>query len=133
MPAVNGTATGKVVLDRLVWEGRLIRGLTLVFDKGVLISMTATNDASSLQERYDGASGARNRFGFIDIGLNDQTRLPVGSGRVVWTAPGSIVFGFGDNRGFGGDNKSNFAFVAQIGGATMTVDGKPVITAGRLR
>ena len=133
LPAVDGTATGKIVLDRFVWDGRLIRGLTLVFDKGVLISMTAANDASSLQERYDGASGAKNRFGFIDIGLNDQTRLPVGSGRVVWTAPGSIVFGFGDNRGFGGDNKSNFAFVAQIGGATMTVDGKPVITAGRLR
>jgi leucyl aminopeptidase (aminopeptidase T) len=132
-PAVNGTATGKIVLDRLVWDGRLIRGLTLVFDKGVLISMTAANDASPLQERYDAASGAKNRFGFIDIGINDQTRLPLGSGRVVWTAPGSIIFGFGDNRGFGGDNKSDFAFVAQLAGATMTVDGKPVITAGRLR
>jgi leucyl aminopeptidase (aminopeptidase T) len=132
-PAVNGTATGKIVVDRLVWDGRLIRGLTLVFDKGVLISMTAASDASPLQERYDAASGAKNRFGFIDIGINDQTRLPLGSGRVVWTAPGSIIFGFGDNRGFGGDNKSDFAFVAQLAGATMTVDGKPVITAGRLR
>ncbi|HWL38745.1 MAG TPA: hypothetical protein VNO75_00780 [Gemmatimonadaceae bacterium] len=133
MPAVNGTATGKIVLDRVVWDGRLIRGLTLVFDKGLLISMTAANDASPLQERYEGASGAKNRFGFIDIGINDQTRLPVGSGRVVWTAPGSIVFGFGDNRDFGGDNKSDFGFVAQLAGATMTVDGKRVITAGRLR
>lgn len=133
MPAVNSSASGTIVLDRVVWDGRLIRGLKLVFDKGLLTSMTAANDMSSLQERYDGASGAKNRFGFIDIGINEQTRLPVGSGRVVWTAPGSVVFGFGDNRGFGGANQSDFSFVAQLGGATMTVDGKAVITAGKLK
>ena len=133
LPAVNGSANGKIVLDRLVWDGRLIRGLTLVFEKGLLTSMTAENDMSALESRYQGASGARNRFGFIDIGINDQTKLPVGSGRVVWTAPGAIVFGFGDNRGFGGENQSDFAFTAQIGGATLTVDGKQLITAGRLQ
>ena len=133
LPAVNGSATGKIVLDRLVWDGRLIRGLTLVFEKGLLTSMTAENDMSALESRYQGASGARNRFGFIDIGINDQTKLPVGSGRVVWTAPGAIVFGFGDNRGFGGENQSDFAFTAQIGGATLTVDGKQLIAAGRLQ
>src|SRR5687768_46918 len=133
LPAVNGSANGKIVLDRLAWDGRLIRGLTLVFEKGLLTSMTAENDMSALEARYLGASGARNRFGFIDIGINDQTKLPVGSGRVVWTAPGAIVFGFGDNRSFGGDNQSDFSFFAQIGGATLTVDGKPLITAGRLK
>jgi leucyl aminopeptidase (aminopeptidase T) len=133
LPADNGSANGKIVLDRLVWDGRLIRGLTLTFEKGVLTAMTAENDMSALEARYESASGAKNRFGFIDIGLNDQTRLPVGSGRVVWTAPGSVVIGFGDNRGFGGDNQSDFTFIAQLGGATVTVDGKPVISAGRLR
>ena len=133
LPAVDGSANGQIVLDRLVWDGRLIRGLTLVFEKGVLTSMNAENDMSALEARYESASGAKNRFGFIDIGINEQTRLPVGSGRVVWTAPGAIVFGFGDNRGFGGDNRSDFAFTAQLGGATLTVDGKPVVSAGRLR
>lgn len=133
LPADNGSANGKIVLDRLVWDGRLIRGLTLVFEKGVLTSMTAENDMSALEARYESASGAKNRFGFLDIGINEQTRLPVGSGRVVWTAPGSIAFGFGDNRGFGGDNQSDFGFIAQLGGATLTVDGKRVISAGRLR
>jgi leucyl aminopeptidase (aminopeptidase T) len=133
MPAENGSANGKVVLDRVVWDGRLIRGLTLVFEKGVLTAMTAENDMSALEARYESASGAKNRFGFIDIGINEQTRLPVGSGRVVWTAPGSIAFGFGDNRGFGGDNQSDFSFIAQIAGATLTVDGKRVVSAGRLR
>jgi leucyl aminopeptidase (aminopeptidase T) len=133
LPAVDGSANGKIVLDRVMWDGRLIRGLTLVFERGLLTSMTAENDMSALDARYQGASGAKNRFGFIDIGINDQTKLPVGSGRVVWTAPGAIVFGFGDNRAFGGDNESDFGFTGQIGGATLTVDGKQLIAAGRLK
>ena len=36
VPAANGSANGKVVLDRYLWDGRLIRGLTLVFNKGTL-------------------------------------------------------------------------------------------------
>ena len=95
--------------------------------------MTAANDMSGLKALYDGASGAKDRFGWLDIGINEQTKLPVGSGRIVWTAPGSIAFGIGDNRGFGGDNQSDFGFASQLGGATLTIDGKVLISGGRLR
>jgi len=132
LPATNGSANGKIVFDRFLWDGRLVRALTLVFDKGVLTSMTASNDMSGLKAAYDAAGGAKDRFGFIDIGVNPETRLPVGSGRIVWTAPGSVVIGFGDNRGFGGSNTSDFGFAAQLSGATVTVDGKPVVSNGRL-
>jgi aminopeptidase len=133
LPATNGSANGKIVFDRFLWDGRLVRALTLVFDRGILTSMTAANDMSGLKAAYDAAGGAKDRFGYIDIGVNPETRLPVGSGRIVWTAPGSVVIGFGDNRGFGGSNTSDFAFAAQLSGATVTVDGKPVIANGRLR
>jgi leucyl aminopeptidase (aminopeptidase T) len=133
IPAANGSANGKVVLDRYLWDGRLIRGLTLVFDKGALTSMTAANDMSGLRAAYDAGGGAKDRFGYIDIGINPETRLPLGSGRIVWTAPGSVVIGFGDNRGFGGTNTSDFGFAAQLTGATLSVDGKPVVASGRLR
>jgi len=133
LPAANGTANGKIVLDRYLFDGRLIRGLTLVFDKGSLTSMTAANDMSGLKAAYDAAGGAKDRFGYIDIGLNPETRLPVGSGRIVWTAPGSVVIGVGDNRGFGGNNTSDFGMAAQLSGATVTVDGTAVVANGRLR
>ena len=133
LPATNGTANGKIVLDRYLFDGRLIRGLTLVFDKGVLTSMTASNDMSGLRAAYDAAGGAKDRFGYIDIGVNPETRLPVGSGRIIWTAPGSVVIGFGDNRGFGGSNNSDFGFAAQVDRATVTVDAKQVVANGRLR
>jgi leucyl aminopeptidase (aminopeptidase T) len=133
LPATNGSANGKIVLDRYLLDGRLIRGLTLVFERGALTSMTAANDFSGLKSIYDAAGGDKNRFGYIDIGVNPETRLPVGSGRIVWTAPGSVVIGFGDNRGFGGSNTSDFGFAAQLSGATVTVDGTPVVANGRLR
>jgi aminopeptidase len=133
LPATNGSANGKIIFDRYLLDGRLIRGLTLVFEKGALTSMTAANDFSGLKSVYDAAGGDKNRFGYIDIGVNPETRLPVGTGRIVWTAPGSVVIGFGDNRGFGGTNASDFGFAAQLSGATIAVDGKPVITNGRLR
>jgi leucyl aminopeptidase (aminopeptidase T) len=133
LPATNGSANGKIVLDRYLLDGRLIRGLTLVFDRGVLTSMTAANDFSGLKAAYDAAGGAKDRFGYVDIGVNPETRLPVGSGRIVWTAPGSVVIGFGDNRGFGGTNTSDFGFAAQLSGATITVDGKALVSSGRLR
>jgi len=133
LPAADGSASGKIVLDRYLWDGRLIRGLTLVFDKGSLTSMTAANDMSGLKAAYDAAGGAKDRFGYIDIGLNPETRLPLGTGRIIWTAPGSVAVGFGDNRTFGGNNTSDFAISLQLGVATVTVDGKPVVVNGRLR
>lgn len=133
LPAADGSANGKIVIDRYLWDGRLIRGLTLVFDRGSLTSMTAANDMSGLKAAYDAAGGAKDRFGYIDIGLNPETRLPVGTGRVIWTAPGSVTLGLGDNRGFGGSNTSDFGLAAQLDRATVTVDGKPVVANGRLR
>jgi leucyl aminopeptidase (aminopeptidase T) len=132
-PALEGTANGRVVIDRYLWDGRLIRGLTLVFVDGSLTSMTAANDMSGLRAAYDAAGGAKDRFGYIDIGLNPETKLPVGTGRVIWTAPGSVALGLGDNRTFGGTNTSDFGMAAQLGGATVTVDGTPVVVKGRLR
>jgi len=133
LPAADGSANGKIVIDRQLWDGRLIRGLTLVFDRGSLTSMTAANDMSGLKAAYDAAGGAKDRFGYIDIGLNPETRLPVGTGRVIWTAPGSVTLGLGDNRGFGGNNTSDFGLAAQLNRATVTVDGRPLVANGRLR
>jgi leucyl aminopeptidase (aminopeptidase T) len=133
LPADNGSANGTVVFDRSLWDGRVVQSLTLTFKDGVLMAMTAANDISGLKARYDAAGGSKDRFGFIDIGINPESRFPVGSGHIVWTAPGSVIVGFGDNRGFGGENASDFALLGQLGDATVTIDGQPVVSRGRLK
>jgi len=132
-PATAGTANGTLVFDKVLWDGKVIRGLRLTFATGRLTAMTAASPMEGLRAAYDAAGGAKDQFGYIDIGVNPETKLPVGTGRTVWTAPGSIVIGFGDNRGWGGSNASDWGFAAQLGGATLKVDGKPAIENGQLR
>ncbi|MBA2708506.1 MAG: aminopeptidase [Gemmatimonadaceae bacterium] len=132
LPARAGMANGKVVIERHLFDGKVIRGLTLTFKDGRLVSMTGQG-IDGLKEAYDAAGGAKDEFGYIDIGLNPETRLPLGSGRLVWTANGSVVIGVGDNRGFGGTNASDFALASQLGNATVKVDGRTVIDNGALR
>jgi leucyl aminopeptidase (aminopeptidase T) len=133
LPAALDTADGKVVIDKMLWEGQEVRGLTLTYSKGRLISMTATSKIDTLKARYEAAGGGKDRFGFIDIGINPETRLPVGTGRIVWTAPGAVTIGLGDNRGFGGTNASDFTLATQLGGATVKADATIVIENGALK
>lgn len=133
LPATAGTAEGKVVIDRMLWDGQEVRGLTLVYSKGRLTSMTAASNIEDLKARYDAAGGGKDQFGYIDIGLNPETKLPLGTGRIVWTAPGAVTVGLGDNRGFGGTNASDFGLATQIGGATVKADGKTVVENGALK
>jgi len=133
LPASPGTAEGKVVIDKMLWDGQEVRGLTLVYSKGKLASMTAATAIESLKARYDAAGSGKDQFGYIDIGLNPETKLPLGTGRIVWTAPGAVTVGLGDNRGFGGTNASDFGLATQIGGATVKADGKTIVENGVLK
>jgi aminopeptidase len=133
LPAVPGSAEGKLVVDKTLWDGKEVTGLTLTFTNGRLTAMTATSNLDLIKAAYDLAGGAKDQFGFIDFGLNPETKLPVGTGRIVWTAPGAVTVGFGDNRSFGGSNASDFGLALQLGKATVKVDGKTIVEKGALK
>jgi leucyl aminopeptidase (aminopeptidase T) len=133
LPASPGTAEGKVVIEKMRWEGQEVRGLTLTYTKGRLTAMTAASNIDTLKARYEAAGGGKDQFGYLDIGLNPESKLPVGTGHIVWTAPGAVTVGLGDNRGFGGTNASDFGLATQIGGATVKVDDKTVVESGTLK
>jgi leucyl aminopeptidase (aminopeptidase T) len=130
LPAVLGGAEGKVVIDKLSYQGTTIEGLTLSFSKGALTSMTAKTGLSALQARYDASTGAKEQFSYLDLGLNPEAKLPTNTGRIVWMAPGAVTIGLGDNTGWGGSNVSSFGLSAPITAATLTADGKTLIKDG---
>ncbi len=131
--AVPGSAEGKIVIDRALWFGKVIRGLTLVFSQGKLTSMTAASGLAPLQAVYDAAGSGKDRFGVIDIGLNPEVDLPLATGAIVWPQAGAVSIVFGNDVFSGGSNNSDFGFAAQLGGASITVGGKPVLEKGRLK
>ena len=130
--AVPGSAEGKIVIDRALWLGKVIRGLTLVFSQGKLTSMTATSGLEPLKATYDAAGPGKDRFGVIDIGLNPAVDFPLATGAIVWPQAGAVTVVIGNDVFSGGDNNSDFQFAAQLGGASITVGGKPTVTKGRL-
>ena len=135
VPVTPGSAEGKVVIDKFKYQGATIEGLVLNFSKGVLTSMNARSGLPALkayQAYYDAATGGKDSFSYIDLGLNPEVTLPTNSGRVVWMAAGAVTIGVGDNTGWGGANVSTFSLAGPVSGATLQVDGQAVIAKGAL-
>jgi leucyl aminopeptidase (aminopeptidase T) len=130
---VVGTAEGKVVIDKVVVRGTEVVGLTLMFGRGRLTSMTATSGVEAIQVSYDAAGGAKDLFGYIDLGLNPEVRLPLNTGGIVWMAAGAVTIAFGDNQYVGGTNVSDFSMVGALAGATVSVDGRAIVENGVLK
>lgn len=129
---VPGTARGKVVVDRSFVEGQEVRDLTLEFQDGRLTSMTAAAGLDRLKAMYDAADDGKAEFAVVDIGLNPS--LATTEGRIrSWTPAGMVTVGIGANTWAGGENAVNFAWVGHLAGATVTIDGEPVVEDGSLK
>src|SRR5256712_2691581 len=131
--AVPGSAEGKVVIDKALWRGKVIRGLTLAFSQGKLTGMTAAAGPAPRQAGHDAAGSGKDRFGAIDIGLNPAVDFPLTTGAIVWPQAGAVSVVLGNDLVAGGSNNSDFGFAAQLGGASVTVGGKAVVEKGRLK
>jgi leucyl aminopeptidase (aminopeptidase T) len=130
VPVVAGSAEGKVVVDRILSRGVMVEGLTLVFSRGKLTSMTAKSGLAGMQALYDASSGDKDAFSYIDLGINPEANIPTNTGRIVWMAPGAVTIGMGDNTEWGGTTVSSFGFSGPITSATLSIDGRPLITKG---
>jgi len=130
---VPGTAEGTVVVDHLFYQGQDIRDLTLTFEAGKLVSMTAESGLERLQAVYDAAGPGKDLFAVVDVGLNPNVHIPSGSQMVGWMPAGMVTIGLGNNNWAGGGNSANFALEAHLPGSTLKVDGKIVVENGSLK
>jgi leucyl aminopeptidase (aminopeptidase T) len=129
-----GTAEGTVVVERQVYEGKDIPGLTLTFKGGRLASMSARGGAfDALKAAYDAAGPGKDVFGGIDFGINPALKVGAGSRLQSFVPAGAITVWVGDNTWAGGANESSFGFTSFLSGTTVTVDGKPIVEKGVLR
>jgi leucyl aminopeptidase (aminopeptidase T) len=130
---VPGTAEGKVFVDRLFYQDKEIIGLTLIFQKGKLISMTAKSGIEPFKALYDAAEAGKEEFAFIDLGINPDVRIKPNSKLVAWMPAGMITVGIGNSIWAGGDNKNPFGYSFFLPGCTLKVDGKLLIENGILK
>jgi len=130
---IQGTAWGKVVVDKLFFQGKEIKGLTLEFKEGRVTAMTAASGLEPLKALYDAAEEGKDEFSFIDIGINPDVSIPQGSSMIAWMPAGMVTVGIGENRWAGGENEASFSLPLFLVNCTVTLDGKTIVENGKLK
>jgi aminopeptidase len=130
---VPGTAEGRVVVDREVFMGKEIRGLELIFKAGKLVSMKAKEGLAQTEAIYKAAGAGKDVFGFLDVGINPNVKLPPQGQLQGFMPAGMVTIGFGNNTWAGGDNNTDLSFAAYIPGSTLKLDGAVLVDKGVLK
>lgn len=131
---VNGSAEGTVVVDRYIFQGQDITGLKLTFKAGKCTDMTAKSGAiDKLKAQYAAATGGKDVFSLVDIGINENVSIPQGSKLQSWIPAGMVTIGVGGNTWAGGDNTATFFLNGFLPGSTLTLDGKSLVENGALK
>lgn len=132
---VPGTAEGKLVQTRTFYRGKQIDDLTLTVAGGKVTAMTGSGPGyAGYKAEYDAVSDPRkDLFGFVDLGINPNVKLPAGSRVGTWVPAGAVTVGTGSNAWAGGDNSVAYGMTLFLPGSTVTLDGKPIVESGELK
>jgi leucyl aminopeptidase (aminopeptidase T) len=124
------SANGKVSFDLPVPQrGKLIGGINWAFENGKLTSFTATKNGDMVIPVWEKGTGDKSQFGWFGLGFNPGAKTGFLGDNI---AAGTVTLGVGENTFLGGKNVSTFGFQGTLKKATVTVDGRTVVTEGRL-
>jgi aminopeptidase len=128
---VPGSAEGKLVDDRMVVDGKEITGITAEIKAGKITSITAKTGWDAVKPLYDAAGPGKNEVDLVDFGINPAIKTTPKFESFI--SAGTVTVGTGNNVWAGGTNKEPFGFLFFLTGATVTLDGKPVVENGTLK
>jgi leucyl aminopeptidase (aminopeptidase T) len=129
---VPGTAEGRIVCNRDFFEGQEVRGLTMDFRAGKLMSWSAPAGFDRAKAVYDAAGTGKDEFGVIDIGVNPKIAEGVGAKVLNYVRAGMVSIGLGNNIWAGGKNDSIYGAQIFLTEQTVAVDGKVLVDNGKL-
>jgi aminopeptidase len=128
---VPGTANGKIVDDRMTFDGKEVTGVTVDVKAGKITAINAKTGWDVVQGRYDAAGPGKTEVNVIDFGINPAVKQ---SGKFEsWVGAGMVTITAGGNTWAGGTNKEPFTLELKLTGTTVTLDGKPIVEAGVLK
>lgn len=124
--SVQGTFVSDTILPH---SGKLVEGITWVFENGSIVSFEGGENISLVKEPWLKATGAKDRFGFFQFGLNPIMEQGFMFDSII---RGAVMVGIGDNRWVGGSNESTMTSTATSIAATVKLDSKTIIDNGKL-
>ena len=112
------------------WSGRTIRKLRWEFRSGRIVSWSGDKNAEVLHKAWEKGVGAeKDRIGSVSIGLNPKAELGFLQNPIV---RGAVSIATGANDDLGGTTKMAFPHQQTLRAANLSLDGKPVVKAGKL-
>jgi leucyl aminopeptidase (aminopeptidase T) len=131
----SGTANGTLVFGATRVNGTLISGLTVHFAGGKITSMRAAGGMTTFSDLYKAGNAGRDELGIVDVGTNRSMHVPAGGtwGPGPSMAAGYVTLTLGNNLAVGGSNRSSFVFPSNVPDATVTVNGKRLVSDGTLQ
>src|SRR3989441_17335 len=121
-----------VDMQKMKALGKKLKGFTMKFQNGKLVSFDAKENLDAFAGMYRGASGDKDRLGSFSIGINPKAQV-IGLGSADELALGGVTIGIGYNKDFGGDNDTTVGFAQTLSKATVEVDGKPILQEGKVQ
>ncbi len=124
---VEGTADGRLVVD-VLFHTPVREPVSVVVKEGHAAKVVGAPEA--IHEMNRGGKDGRN-FGKFGIGLNPKARI---TGNVLEDEKvlGAVHIVFGDNAAYGGAVRCGVRVDAILTGASVDVDGKPILERGEL-
>lgn len=131
---VEGSGSGKFVVDKTYFEGKEVTGLTLTFEGGKLTSLTGAGPGfEALKADYDARGAGKELLGVVDLGINPNIRLAPASKLGNWVSAGMVTISTGSNTWAGGTNNISYGLTGHLPGATVKLDGKVIVENGALK
>ncbi|MHA2105055.1 MAG: aminopeptidase [Candidatus Hodarchaeales archaeon] len=133
---VETSANGEIYFDLpCMWHyGKQVKGVWFKFKKGRIVDYQIEKGLKDFESVLKNASGSKDRIAELGIGTNPKAKTTGGLTIVDEKVKGTIHIAIGENRHFGGKNKSTIHwdfFKDMRKKSEMYVDNKLVMKNGR--
>lgn len=128
----QGSGEGRVASTTPIPQmGGFIRGLTWTFAGGRVTKVDAKEHLDYFQVFWSEEKKAKgaDQLGTLTIGLNPEARYGFLQNGIV---AGCVTLEIGDNEYLGGTNHCDYGFAISFRDATLEVDGKKLVAAGKI-
>jgi leucyl aminopeptidase (aminopeptidase T) len=129
----RATVNGKIVVPLYVYSGTKIRDLKLTFQGGRLTDIQASQNGQLFKEAVAMATGDKDQFAFIDIGVNPKSAMLPNSNYCSFEMSGMVTVGIGSHPWVENTNVSEFGEAFFVPQATVEVDGRAIVKDGKIQ
>ena len=128
------SVTGTIAFPPSQWSGRGVAGLTLTFEAGNVVAVSAESGQDAVAAEMDGAGAAGRAFREFALGFNPLIAVPQDHAWIPYYGYGAGVvrLSLGDNSELGGAVRGGYVRWNFFTDTTVTIDGEEWVRDGKL-